>query len=95
MKLFTQPGAGFLSFCMPGITLAVDFNNNQCAQLAIKKMNQFILENKGKIYLAKDLFLTSEQYEAMYEQHAQFSKLIIDYQSPMHSDLGQRLGIMK
>ncbi|RUR04872.1 FAD-binding oxidoreductase [Legionella sp. km772] len=95
VKLFTQPGAGLLSFCMPGITLAVDFNNNQYAQLAIKKMNQFILENKGKIYLAKDLFLTSEQYEAMYEQHAQFSKLIIDYQSPMHSDLGQRLGIMK
>jgi len=31
----------------------------------------------------------------MYEQHLQFSILLIDYQSPMHSDLGQRLGIVK
>lgn len=95
LKLFTQSSEGLLSFCEPGFSLAIDFKNNQQGQQAINKMNQFIKENKGKIYLAKDLLLTQEQYESMYKQHLQFSKILKNYQSPMHSDLSQRLGITK
>ncbi len=95
LKLFTQTGEGLLSFCTPGFTLAIDFMNNKQAKEAIKKMNQLITANKGKVYLAKDLLLTSEQYEQMYEQHTQFSQLLTEYQSPMRSDLAQRLGIVR
>jgi FAD/FMN-containing dehydrogenase len=95
LKLFKHPGEGLLSFCTPGFTLAVDFNNNQAAQRAIKEMNQYITEIKGTIYLAKDLFLTQEQYQIMYEKHAKFSQIIKEHRVPMRSDLAERLGITK
>ena len=95
LKLFTQSGTGLLSFCTNGFTLAIDFVNNQRAQEAIKSMNQLIAQTKGRVYLAKDLLLTPEQYERMYERHSEFSKILTDYQSPMYSDLGLRLGILK
>lgn len=94
LKLFIHAGEGLLSFCTPGFTLAIDFINDQQGQKAIKDMNALITDRKGKIYLAKDLHLTAEQYKAMYENHAQFSKLVADYQSPMYSDLAQRLEII-
>nr|WP_241480535.1 FAD-binding oxidoreductase [Legionella norrlandica] len=94
LKLFTKPGEGLLSFCQPGFTLAIDFINNSQAQKAIKSMNQFILENNGYIYLAKDLLLTPEQYRSMYKNHLKFAQVLTKYQCVMHSDLALRLGII-
>ncbi len=56
-------------------------------------MNELIVQVKGHVYLAKDLFLTAEQYQQMYNQHGQFSKLLTSYQSSMTSDMAKRLGI--
>ncbi|AMP89562.1 FAD-binding oxidoreductase [Legionella pneumophila] len=95
LKLFTQPGVGLLSFCRPGFTLAIDFINNSQAQKAISSMNQFIVENNGRIYLAKDLLLSPEQYSRMYENQSKFSQVLTKYQCPMRSDLAIRLGIIK
>lgn len=95
LKLFTHSGAGWLSFPMPGFTLAIDFINNKQAHNAIKSMNQLTVNKQSRVYLAKDLLLTPEQYQLMYKHHAQFSQLLNDYQSPMHSDLALRLGIKK
>lgn len=95
LKLFTHAGEGLLSFSTPGFSIAVDFVNNDQAHQAIKELNQFIVEHQGKIYLAKDLLLTKEQYENIYDQHSVFSELLKHYQSPMYSDLAKRLGIVK
>lgn len=95
LKLLTHSGEGLLSFCSPGFTLAIDFINNHVAHTAIKEMNQLILKKEGKIYLAKDLFLTPEHYKTMYPEHLQFAKILKQYQSPMYSDLAQRLEIVK
>jgi decaprenylphospho-beta-D-ribofuranose 2-oxidase len=94
LKLFTQPGDGLLSFCMPGLTLAIDFINNPQATKAIIEMNSMSSNHKSRIYLAKDLLLTAGQYKTMYEHHDQFSKIVKKYQSPMCSDLAQRLEII-
>ncbi|KTD32389.1 hypothetical protein Lmor_2327 [Legionella moravica] len=93
LKLFMQSGEGLLSFCTPGFTLAIDFINNQYAQKAIMAMNQFITELNGRVYLAKDLLLTPEQFRIQYERHAELSEIIKHYQSPMRSDLAKRLRI--
>ena len=84
-----------MSFCTSGFTLAIDFINNNQARQAIKDMNQLITTIQGRIYLAKDMLLTQEQYEQMYQRHNEFSKALANYQSPMYSDLGRRLGILK
>ena len=93
LKLFIQPGEGLLSFCKPGFTLAIDFINNPQAHKAITTMNQLITELNGRIYLAKDLILTPEQFRSQYEHHAQLSEILKQYQSPMRSDLAKRLRI--
>lgn len=95
LKLFTKAGEGLLSFCTPGFTLAIDFSNNKQAQQAIKNMNQFITENQAKVYLAKDVLLTTEQFKQMYKKHEKFAQLLHQAHSPMHSNIAQRLGIIK
>ncbi len=94
LKLFSQAGEGILSFCQPGFTIAIDFIHNPAAQQAIKAMNQLISEINGRIYLAKDLLLTPEQYRAIYKNHDRFSQVLAHHQCSMQSDLAKRLGII-
>ncbi|MDI9817629.1 MULTISPECIES: FAD-binding oxidoreductase [unclassified Legionella] len=94
LKYFTQSGYGLLSFTQPGFTLAIDFVNNQQARDAISAMNELITNKGGKIYLAKDLLLTARQFTRQYPYHVQFTQLLTDYQSPLRSDLGRRLGLI-
>ncbi len=93
LKLFIQSGNGLLSFCKPGFTIAIDFINNDKAHHAIKAMNQLISELNGRIYLAKDLLLTPEQFRSMYPNYEQWSHIMKHYQSPMQSELARRLRI--
>lgn len=93
LKLLIRSGEGLLSFCKPGFTIAIDFVNNSNAHKAIRSMNQLITELDGRIYLAKDLLLTPEQFRSMYQNHEQFTQILKYYQSPMQSDLAKRLRI--
>lgn len=93
LKLFIQTGEGLLSFCNPGFTIAIDFINNAKAREAVLAMNQFITGNKGRVYLAKDLLLTPEQYQSMYPNYQPFKTLLNQYECSMQSDLSKRLGI--
>lgn len=94
LKLFRKNGAGLLSFCKPGFTLAIDFINNAQAQQAISLMNQYLMTIDGRVYLAKDLFLNSEQFASMNPNFAEFKRVIKDYHCNTRSDLGRRLGIV-
>ncbi|KTD23695.1 FAD-binding protein [Legionella israelensis] len=95
LKLLDRHGSGLLSFCQPGFTLAIDFIHDQSARNAITAMNQFLCDTGGKVYLAKDLLLNPEQFQHMYPKHEEFSNILKEYRSPMQSDLGRRLGILK
>lgn len=91
LKYFTESGPGLLSFAKPGFTLAIDFIHNEQARLAISAMNQLIASINGKIYLAKDLLLSREQFIAMYTKHEKFCGILTAHNSPMSSDLSKRL----
>lgn len=93
LKLLTQSGRGMLSFTEPGFTLAIDFIYNAAAEQTIRAMNQWIADMDGKIYLAKDKWLTQPQFEMMYPNAARFKEIRKSYSEDMHSDLGQRLGL--
>ncbi len=93
LKYFTKPGPGLLSFVKPGFTLAIDFINNQPARQAIDAMNQLMSESAGRIYLAKDLLLNCEQFNTMYQSRDEFCAVLTKHNSPMRSDLGNRLGL--
>lgn len=93
LKLFSEKGRGLLSFSEPGFTLAIDFINEPKAKEALKQMNALITEAKGKIYLAKDLFLTERQFQQQYPEHEAFRLCLEKYRSPMASNLSYRLGL--
>lgn len=94
LKLFTHAGEGLLSFCQAGFTLAIDFVFNDYAKDCVAAMNQFIMQHSGRVYLAKDLLLTPEQYQIMYPNIQKWRNTVQKYQCMMHSDLSTRLGIM-
>lgn len=93
LKLFSQAGTGLLSFVQPGFTIAIDFINNDMAHKAILTMNKLITKINGKIYLAKDLFLTAMQFSKQYPNCEQFKQIIAEINSQMRSDLSRRLKV--
>jgi decaprenylphospho-beta-D-ribofuranose 2-oxidase len=93
LKYFEQKGCGLMSFVQPGFTIAIDFIHHPKARLAIAAMNQYIMDIGGKVYLAKDILLTREQFIHMYPEHEALMTCLKTYKSPMQSGLSQRLGL--
>lgn len=65
IKDFDREGRGTLSFPMPGITLAIDLPRVPYIRDVIARMNRIVIEEGGRIYLAKDRYTTREEYLAM------------------------------
>lgn len=93
LKYFNEAGEGLLSFVEPGACIAIDFINTPGAKKAILSMNALISRYGGKIYLAKDMCLTREQFLQQYPKHSQFDLILEDYEHPPQSNLSRRLGI--
>lgn len=93
LKLFSKRGAGLLSFVEPGFSIAIDFINNDKAKAAISEMNAHVTELGGRVYLAKDLLLTREQFLIQYPNYPQFADVIKQAPSSLQSSLSRRLGL--
>lgn len=94
LKYFSNPGKGLLSFVKPGFSLAMDFAPGASAKRAIHAIHSLITGFGGSVYLAKDLFLTKEDFDCMYPEAQRFKHLLEACQSPMRSNLGRRLGLV-
>ena len=57
---------GLLSFPIDGITLAVDFAYNSKLWPLLDQLDEIVIENKGRVYLAKDCRLNSTNFRKMY-----------------------------
>ena len=68
MKRFgAEPSPGLLSFPMPGITVALDFQNRGPATRALLADCQDLVTNYGgRIYPAKDACMTPSAFDAAY-----------------------------
>ena len=58
-------GEGVLSFPKPGITLAVDLPVRDSTPALIDALDRRVIEEGGRIYLAKDAFTRPERFAAM------------------------------
>ena len=65
IKDFGRESAGVLSFPRPGITLALDIAVRDDTQALVDALNEQVLKEGGRIYLAKDSFTRREHFEAM------------------------------
>lgn len=58
-------GLGMLSFPKPGISIALDIPVRDDTQKLVDALNDHVLEQGGRIYLAKDSFTRPEHFRAM------------------------------
>ncbi len=58
-------GRGLLSFPMPGISIALDIAVRDDTQRLVDALNELVLAEGGRVYLAKDSFTRPEHFRAM------------------------------
>lgn len=58
-------GRGMLSFLRPGISIALDIPVREDTQALVDALNELVIAEGGRIYLAKDAFTRPEHYAAM------------------------------
>lgn len=96
LKRFGPGDDGFLSFPMPGWTLALDFPaRTPGLATLLTGLDDVVLAAGGRVYLAKDSRIPAGMLSAMYPRLAEFRALRaeLDPAGVMASDLSRRLGL--
>jgi decaprenylphospho-beta-D-ribofuranose 2-oxidase len=60
-----REGLGHLSFPRPGVSIAVDMPRHHNAQSIVDTLNQHVIDEGGRIYLAKDALTRPEHFRRM------------------------------
>jgi decaprenylphospho-beta-D-ribofuranose 2-oxidase len=68
-------GTGLLSFPRPGTSIALDIAVRDGTQALIDALNEFVLREGGRIYLAKDAFTRPEHFRAMEPRLEEFQRV--------------------
>jgi FAD/FMN-containing dehydrogenase len=68
-------GLGLLSFPKPGISIALDIPIRDDTQRLTDALNERVLEEGGRIYLAKDSFTRPEHFRRMEPRLAEFEEI--------------------
>jgi decaprenylphospho-beta-D-ribofuranose 2-oxidase len=68
-------GIGLLSFPRPGISIAVDLPVRDDTQSLVDALNELVLAEGGRIYLAKDAFTRAVHFQAMEPRLAEWQAI--------------------
>lgn len=93
LKKFGNPNNGLLSFPMPGITLAMDIPITNNLFKTLDHLDEIVIKNNGRVYLAKDARLKPEAFRAMYPHYSNWLaiKNKLDPNNMFSSSLSRRL----
>ena len=88
-------GFGGLSFPAPGWTVSMDFAHSEKVLTLLEKLNEQVADVSGRVYLAKDSTLTSDQLRRMYPDLESFQEVRqrVDPEKRICSSLSRRLGL--
>jgi len=86
-----------LSFIQNGWTVAVDFPYHSFNNDLVRKFYKRLIELEGKVYLAKDSTLNSNEFKEMFLNHSKWVDIVkkIDPYNKFQSELSTRLGLKK
>lgn len=68
-------GTGLLSFPRPGISIALDIPIRDGTQALVDALNEVVIAEGGRIYLAKDQFTRAAHYRAMEPRLPEWSRI--------------------
>jgi FAD/FMN-containing dehydrogenase len=68
-------GLGLLSFPKPGISIALDIPVRAETQQLVDALNELVIAEGGRVYLAKDRFTRPEHFRAMEPRLAEFLRI--------------------
>jgi decaprenylphospho-beta-D-ribofuranose 2-oxidase len=96
LKRFGPGDDGYLSFPMPGWTLALDFpTRTPGLDGLLRRLDDQVVTAGGRVYLAKDSRVSADVLADMYPRLPDFRKLRgeLDPGGQLVSDLSRRLGL--
>lgn len=95
IKTLGGAGRGFLSFPLRGFTLALDFPHAPGVPALLASLHDLTMEHGGRVYLAKDSYLTPTLFRGMYPQTPALQSVLgrVDPQRRLRSDMALRLQI--
>jgi decaprenylphospho-beta-D-ribofuranose 2-oxidase len=96
LKRFGEGDPGFLSFPVPGWTLALDVPARTPGLAGLLgSLDRLVVEAGGRVYLAKDSRVPPDVLAEMYPRLAEFRKLRAEFDPDgmLASDLSRRLGL--
>ena len=74
-----EEGEGLLSFPRPGVSIALDLPVRDTTAELVARLDELVIEEGGRIYLAKDAFTTGERYRAMEPRLPEFERVRARY----------------
>ena len=75
LKKFGNKNENLLSFPIAGYTLTLDFKNEKKVFHLLKQLDEIVLANKGRLYLAKDSRMSEDVFKASYLSWEKFLEI--------------------
>jgi decaprenylphospho-beta-D-ribofuranose 2-oxidase len=82
VKLHKNENHGFLSYSLNGISIALDFPYHESRIQKLHALNEWLIDQGGRVYLTKDRTLDANLFEKMYASGLQSQRKILDRIDP-------------
>lgn len=95
LKKMGPANKNYLSFPMPGYSLALDFKFERSVFPLLEQLDEIVLSYNGRLYLAKDARMNEKVFKAGYPQWEKFAEIKQQY-DPKHlfaSQQSDRIGL--
>ncbi|MEC9206019.1 MAG: FAD-binding oxidoreductase [Pseudomonadota bacterium] len=95
LKLYGKENKNYLSFPMEGYSLALDFKINRKVFKLLDELDKLVLKYNGRVYLAKDVRISKNNFEKNYPNIGKFRKIRKEYSmdKKFQSLQSKRIGI--
>ncbi len=95
LKRFGENNENLLSFPLKGYSLALDFKVSSDVFKLISRLDQMLLEHRGRVYLAKDALLSEHSFKSSYTKWTDFENIRHKYHAvgKFSSHQSKRLGL--